>query len=95
MTYSVDNPPALVNQMVGKNGGSTWLYDSADAATTVRVTGYITNGEDLGMKVGDQVQQIDSAGATVAHLYTVKSIHATNGSVDLTDGLAIPVTDSD
>lgn len=95
MAYSVDNPPALVHQMTGKNGGSTWAYDSTDAATVVRVDGYITNGVDLGMKVGDVVHQRDTAGATVAHDYVVKTENA-NGSVDLTDGTATPVlTDTD
>lgn len=94
MAYSTDNPPRLISQSVGANGGSVWLYDSADAATVVRADGYITNGYDLGMKVGDIVDQIDSAGATVAHRYVVASV-ATDGAADLTDGTAISVTDTD
>ena len=95
MAYSTDNPPALVHQMVGKNGGSTWAYDSTDAATVVRVDGYITNGVELGMKVGDVVQQRDTAGATVAHNYVVVAENA-NGSVDLSNGTATPsLTDTD
>ncbi len=95
MAYSTDNPPALVTQMVGKNGGSTWMYDSADAATVVRVDGYITNAQDLGMKVGDVVHQRDTAGATVAHDYVVLAIN-TDGSAELSDGTATPVlTDTD
>jgi hypothetical protein len=94
MAYSTSNPPALVSQLLGKAGGSVWIYDSADAATVVRVTGYITNGYDLGMKVGDIVDQIDSAGATVAHRYVVKSV-AVDGAADLSDGTAVVVTDTD
>lgn len=94
MAYSTSNPPALVSQLVGKAGGSVWIYDSADAATVVRVTGYITNGDALGMKVGDIVDQIDSAGATVAHRYVVKSV-AADGAADLSDGTALVVTDTD
>jgi len=89
MAYSTANPPALVHQMVGKNGGSTWVYDSTDAATVVRAAGYITDAEDLGMAVGDIVHQRDSAGATVAHDYVVLAI-AANGSADLSDGTAAP-----
>lgn len=93
MAYSTTNPPALVSQMVGKNGGSKWMYDSADAATVVRADGYITDGQYLGMKVGDSVEQIDTAGGSVAHQYTVVAVNA-NGSVDLSDGSAISTTDT-
>lgn len=94
MAYATSNPPALVSQLVGKAGGSIWIYDSADAATVVRVAGYITNGDDLGMEVGDIVDQIDSTGATVAHRYVVNSVTA-GGAVDLTDGTAVSLTDTD
>ena len=94
MAYSTSNPPALVTQMVGKTGGSTWIYDSADPATDVRVSGYITDGADLGMAVGDVVHQRDTTGATVAHDYVVLSV--TNGVVDLSDGTATPaLSDAD
>lgn len=96
MAYSVDNPPALISQMVGKNGGSVWVYDSADAATVVRAAGYISNGRELGMKTGDIVDQIDSTGATVAHRYVVVSVGTgSDNSVDLSDGTAVSVTDTD
>lgn len=92
MAYLTSNPPACVHQMTGKNGGSTWVYDSADAATLVRVSGYITDGDDLGMKVGDVVHQRDTTGATVAHDYVVVSVNP----VDLSDGTAAPLlTDTD
>jgi hypothetical protein len=94
MAYSTANPPALTSQRVGTNGGAQWVYNSADAATVVRVDGYISDGEALGMKVGDFVFQTSPA-ATVGHIYLVKSVHATNGSVDLTDGTAIVATDTD
>jgi len=46
------------------------------------------------MKIGDIVDQIDSAGATVAHRYVVKSV-AVDGAADLSDGTAVVVTDTD
>lgn len=94
MAYSTSNPPALISQLVGKAGGKMWVYDSTDAATVVRVAGYITNASDLGMAVGDIVDQIDSAGATVAHRYVVNSVTA-GGAADLTDGTAVTLTDTD
>lgn len=86
--YNPSNPPGLIAQMVGKNGASMWEYDSADSPADVRKNGYITNGVALGMKVGDVVTQIDTVGATVHHMYTVKSLNS-DGSVNLSDGTAI------
>jgi len=93
MAYSTNNPPRLMVQGVG-GSPSWWSYDSSDAATTIRVTGYVTDGDDLGMKVGDIVIQSDTAGGTVAHIYTVVSV-ASGGVADLSDGVAIDATDSD
>lgn len=92
MAYSTANPPTLVVQRVGDNGGAIWAYDSADAATVVRAANYFTNALDLGMKKGDTVNQYDSAGAAVAHIYPVLTVAATGA--DLGNGLAIPVTNS-
>lgn len=95
MAYSTSNPPALVSQMVGKTGGSIWVYDSADASTVVRVAGYFTNASALGIKVGDLIFQIDTAGATRAHTYVVNSVTA-GGACDVTDGTATAsLTDTD
>lgn len=94
MPYVTTNPPALISQLVGKTGGKQWVYDSADAALVVRGAGYITNADDLGMAVGDIVDQIDSTGATVAHRYVVNSVTA-GGAADLTDGTAVTLTDTD
>lgn len=94
MAYSTSNPPRIMVPAVGTSGCSWWSYDSADAATTVRVAGYITNADDLGLKVGDIIIQSDSAGGTVAHIYTVNSVTA-GGACDLTDGTAVVATDTD
>jgi len=93
MAYSTDNPPALITQRVGDSGGALWTYDSADAATVVRVINYITDALDLGMKVGDTIIQHDSAGGTVAHMYPVVAVASTGA--DLGDGTAIVVTNTD
>lgn len=93
MAYSTLNPPRMMVPAVGAVGPNLWSYDSADAATVVRATGYITDADDLGMKVGDTVIQGDTAGATVAHLYAVVAVTA-GGSADLSDGTAIVVTNT-
>lgn len=93
MAYATTNPPAVLIPRLG-GGVALWHYNSADAATVVRATGYISNGAALGMKVGDIVLHSDLAAAAVAHIYVVKSVTA-GGSADLSDGTAIVVTDTD
>lgn len=93
MAYSTSSPPAMVTQRVG-GGGAFWIYDSADTALTINTAGYITNADDLGMKVGDLVFHTDTAGATVATIFVVNSVTA-GGAGDLTDGTTISVADLD
>lgn len=58
MSYSTSSPP---QRLSGANGGySHWHYVSADAVTSVVGAGYFTNGDDLGMQVGDLVTIYDS-----------------------------------
>jgi len=95
MAYSTSNPPALIAQRVGADGGNLWWYTSTDAATVVRVTGYITNGDALGMKAGDMVLGVDSDASPIAlQLYIVTSV-AAGGAADLSDGTAVTATDTD
>ncbi|SDH08408.1 hypothetical protein [Pelagibacterium luteolum] len=93
MAYSTDNPPALIAQGIG-GGGRLWFYKSTDAATAVRVSGYFTNGYDLGMRAGDLVIVVDTDAAPIAmQLMIVTS--ATSTAVDLSDGVAVTATDTD
>lgn len=55
MTYSASNPPSLEGQTPA-GSGKTWNYRSTDPVGTVDAAGYITNGQDLGMTVGDLVK---------------------------------------
>lgn len=91
MAYSTANPPRLKGQPIA--GQRDWQYVSADAATAVRVDGYFTNAEELGMKANDTVY-ITESDTGAQHIATVVAINA-NGSADLTDGLAVGVTDTD
>jgi len=92
MAYSTSNPPRLALPAVGANSPNIWVYDSADAATVVRVADYFTDALDLGMKIGDIVIQSDSAAAAVAHMYPVLTVDA--DGADLGDGTAIVVTNT-
>lgn len=91
MAYATTNPPRLVTQAIA--GTRFWEYVSADPVTTVRVNGYITDAEDLGMKANDIVTVIDS-NLGGASLCIVAAINA-NGSANLTDGTAISATNTD
>ena len=82
MAYVTTNPPRLISQSVGTNGGALWMYVSADAAITVLGAGYITNGDDLGMKVNDVVMIADS-GTPLATLGIVDAV-AAGGAAELT-----------
>lgn len=59
MSYSTSNPPARIGGTIG--GNSLWIYSSADDDATVNGAGYFTNGDALGMQVGDCVIVSDTA----------------------------------
>jgi hypothetical protein len=85
MAYSTSNPPALLTQRIG-GGMATWAYSSSDATGTVDGAGYITNGQALGMKVGDLVYSND----TVNSLVTAHRVAAvTSTGADLGSGISV------
>lgn len=97
MAYSTSAPPSALTHagIANPMGGQLWAYSSTDAATVVRVTGYISNGKTLGMKKGDIVFVTDTdANPIAATIHVVTAINA-NGSADLSDGLAITATNTD
>ena len=94
MAYSTSNPPILVNKG-GFNGlGKVWVYRSVDAATLVRVSGYFTNGYDLGMRAGDLLYATDTDASPLSTQAFIVN-QATTTTVDLSDGIAITETDTD
>lgn len=111
MAYLTDTTrPALMtspltsrNAPVPQTGSATpgvkqpafWAMTGTDAVTTVRVDGFITDAEDLGMQKGDILWYIDTdASPITAQIMIVSAINA-NGSADLSDGTAVTATDSD
>jgi lipid-binding SYLF domain-containing protein len=85
MTYAVTNPPALVTQSIA--GPRIWIYKSADAAGDIDAAGYITNGDELGMKVNDLVLVIDTA--TPLHTTHVVRTVTAGGAVNLDAGTTV------
>ncbi len=96
MAYSTDNPPVLVQKAIG-GVGQRWIYSSTDAATDVDANGYITNGQLLGMKVGDLVEVTDTdASPVIVTTHRVVSLSTSDDSVDLSNGnTTVTGTDSD
>jgi hypothetical protein len=60
MAYATANPPSLIAQRVGADGGAVWMYKDGDSIATVTGADYISNGDALGMEAGDIVFVIDS-----------------------------------
>lgn len=72
MAYAATNPPTLTSQRVG-GGGAVWTYLSTDVSTDVDAADYFSNGDALGMKVGDTVHVIEIDNS---YLHTVHSVTA-------------------
>ena len=73
-----------------------WAMKGTDAVTAVRVDGYISDGADYGMGVGDVLWYVDTNASPVTlHTFIVTSVDAATRAVDLSDGLAVTATDTD
>jgi len=91
MAYATSNPPSLISAgpLTNELGGRLWFYSSTDASATVRVTGYITNGGNLGMVVGDLVIMRDTTNNIISMLRVVSVSATAPGAVDLSDATVV------
>lgn len=89
MAYSTANAPGLISQRIGSKPGAVWVYQDGDPFDTVLAADYISNGDALGMKVGDQVIVIDTTNSVVAvaHVSAVTSGGAASLSIKKTQEL--------
>lgn len=98
--------PNLKTESPLTGAGQTWSYRSTDSAATVDTAGYISDGAFRGMKVGDivEVTTITTAanvagsaetGVTAVTFQIVLSANLVTGAVDLSDGTAISVVNTD
>ena len=91
MAYSDSTGPELV---VGLQSFRLWVLKNTDAVTAARVSGYITDGYDRGMRANDLLMYIDTdASPQTVQLMVVSEPSA--GVVDLSDGTAVTATDTD
>lgn len=97
MAYSTATPPRLLMQGVGGVGPNFWTYRNTDADTAVDGASYITNGGDLGMKVGDILFYTKTDASPIAtFIFNVTTVSATApGAVDLSNATVITATNSD
>lgn len=88
--YSTSNPPSLLVPSFNGQTPQIWVYKSAtDSNATIDTSGYITNGGNLGMRVGDIVLAYDVTN-TIVKSHQVLTVSATApGAVDLSDGVTI------
>jgi hypothetical protein len=92
MAYSTANPPALTSQKVGATGGAVWIYKDGDDKAAVTAADYISNGDDLGMVVGDRVIHIDETNSITNDL-AVSAVTA-GGAATLDDALVQELTET-
>lgn len=90
MAYSTTNPPVPYGASISGQRPTEWMLDGADAVADVQVTGYISNGGDLGMKVNDVVKYQDT-NLGITSFLNVASV-AASGAVDLQDATTIGST---
>lgn len=87
MAYSASG----LTRMAGGGGHSLWFYDSTDAMSVVRASGYFNDAAGM-LNVGDAIFVLDSDAPTLS----VSLVLSNTGSVvDIADGTAITVTDTD
>ena len=63
MSYSTTNPPIALTGRIG-SAPTLWVYTHTDVHTDVDEADYFSDGDDLGMKVGD-VMFVSKSDATV------------------------------
>ena len=89
MAYAVTNPPAMiVGPLTGP--GQLWIYRSTDVATDVDASDYFTDGNALGMRVGDVVFVYDTDTNAVHTIHRVTV--STAGGAATVSGTGLTIT---
>lgn len=88
MSYSTSNPPAIISGPL-TGAGKIWSYRSTDVATDVDASDYFSNGDALGMKVGDIVIACDTDTSTTTTIHRVTAVTAGGAATVSGTGLTI------
>lgn len=89
--YSTSNPPALISQGIGGRAGSrTFCLIGTHVTTDADAAGFISNGDDLGIKAMDTVILVNDTdpAAALVHGHVVNSVTA-GGACNLSAGVAL------
>lgn len=79
MAYSSTNPPSLLVGRVGDDNPSLWVYQSTHTVGEAAASGFIANGDDLGMLKGDAVL-VHQSTAGIATWMFVSSVTASSAA---------------
>lgn len=80
---------SLVSKAPLTGGMQTWVHTSADTGAQAQVSGFITDGGNRGMKVGDLVIHTNT-GTNIVSQHRVMTVSATApGAVDLSDSTTV------
>lgn len=83
-TSTSPNPPRLVGQAMAESAGRSWVYVSTHTAATVEAANFFTDGDELGLKVGDTMLVVGSTTYTVtAHAVIAVGATTTNLSTGI------------
>jgi hypothetical protein len=88
MSYATSNPPMMMHGPL-TGAGKWWSYRSTDVATDVDATDYFSNGDALGMEVGDVVVVCDTDTSTTMTLHRVTAVTAGGAATVSGTGLTI------
>lgn len=84
MSYSTSNPPALVSQSIA--GPKQYVYHSTEGATQVVASGYFSDGQSLGMALGDSVRIVETDNSYAQSFATVTAVSTSDDSVTIAIG---------
>lgn len=73
MAYAITNPPRLICESVGAEGGNMFLYTDGDPLATVLGADYFSDGHDLGIRVNDVIMFVDETLGQTYNLFVSAS----------------------
>lgn len=85
-------PPRLMDQAISEQVGRLWKMEGTDAAATVQVNGYITDGGKYGMKANDRLEYTDTNVGLISSYRVVSVSNTYPGAVDLSNPTTIGAT---
>lgn len=85
-TSTAPNVPKLVHQGIGNSQNRHWVYVSTHTQATAAGAGFFTDGQILGLKVGNSMTVIGSTTYALSY-HTVNAVTSTGAG--LTSGLLV------